>query len=80
LVATIGVARRAGRLPAGPVTVRGARAGWPWPGGGLVTVKTGTITFYMGDDPSCSAHVHPAGTTFFENGGMVGMARNEGTV
>jgi len=25
-------------------------------------------------------HVHPAGTTFFENGGMVGMARNEGTV
>jgi len=46
----------------------------------LVTVKTGTITFYMGDDPSCSAHVHAAGTTFFENGGMVGMARNEGTV
>jgi len=45
-----------------------------------VTVKTGTITFYMGDDPTCSAHVHPAGTTFFENGGMVGMARNEGTV
>src|SRR3989454_7144300 len=50
------------------------------PGPVLVTVKTGTITFYMGDDPPCSAHVHPAGTTFFENGGMVGMARNEGTV
>ena len=46
----------------------------------LVTVTTGTITFYMGDDPNCSPHVHPAGTTFFENGGMVGIARNEGSV
>src|SRR2546425_11307500 len=59
----------------------GGHSGWHFhPGPVLVIVKTGTITFYMGDDPSCSAHVHPAGTTFFENGGMVGMARNEGTV
>jgi len=58
----------------------GGHSGWHFhPGPVLVVVKTGTITFYMGDDPSCSPHVHPAGTTFFENGGMVGIARNEGS-
>src|SRR2546426_1841707 len=63
------------------VVTPGGNSGWHYhPGPVLVTVKTGTTTFYMGDDPSCSAHVHPAGTTFFENGGVVGMARNEGTV
>ena len=59
----------------------GGHSGWHFhPGPVLIVVKTGTITFYMGDDPTCSPHVHPAGTTFFENGGMVGIARNEGTV
>lgn len=59
----------------------GGHSGWHFhPGPVLVTVTSGTITFYMGDDPSCSPHVHPAGTTFFENGGMVGIARNESTV
>ena len=59
----------------------GGHSGWHYhPGPVLVTVTSGTITFYMGDDPSCSPHVHPAGTTFFENGGMVGIARNEGAV
>src|SRR2546427_3885809 len=54
------------------VVTPGGNSGWHYhPGPVLVTVKTGTITFYMGDDPSCSAHVHPAGTTFFENGGVV---------
>ena len=63
------------------VVAPGGHSGWHYhPGPVLVTVTTGTITFYMGDDPSCSPHVHPAGTTFFENGGMVGIARNEGTV
>src|SRR3989442_8575949 len=53
------------------VVTPGGNSGWHYhPGPVLVTVKTGTITFYMGVDPSCSAHVHPAGTTFFENGGM----------
>ena len=59
----------------------GGHSGWHYhPGPVLVVVKTGTITFYMGDDPSCSRQVHPAGTTFIEKGGMVGLARNEGTV
>ena len=59
----------------------GGTSGWhSHPGPVLVVVKTGTITFYMGDDPRCSPQVHPAGTTFIEKGGMVGLARNEGTV
>jgi hypothetical protein len=63
------------------VVAPGGHSGWHYhPGPVLVTVTTGTITFYMGDDPACTPHVHPAGTTFFENGGMVGIARNEGTV
>ena len=33
----------------------GGHSGWHYhPGPVLVVVKTGTITFYMGDDPSCS--------------------------
>ncbi|MEA2712678.1 MAG: hypothetical protein QOK27_639 [Gemmatimonadales bacterium] len=63
------------------VVVPGGHSGWHYhPGPVLVVVKTGTITFYMGDDPSCSPQVHPAGSTFIESGGMVGIARNEGTV
>jgi quercetin dioxygenase-like cupin family protein len=63
------------------VVVPGGHSGWHYhPGPVLVVVKTGTITFYMGDDPSCSPQVHPAGSTFIEKGGMVGIARNEGTV
>ena len=63
------------------VVIPGGHSGWHYhPGPVLVVVKTGTITFYMGDDPTCSPQVHPAGTTFIENGGMVGMARNEGAV
>lgn len=58
----------------------GGHSGWHFhPGPVLVVVKTGTITFYMGDDPTCTPHVHPAGSTFIENGGMVGIARNEGS-
>jgi hypothetical protein len=63
------------------VVTPGGHSGWHYhPGPVLVVVKTGTITFYMGDDPTCSPQVHPAGTTFIEKGGMVGIARNEGTV
>jgi hypothetical protein len=63
------------------VVTPGGHSGWHYhPGPVLVVVKTGTITFYMGDDPSCSPQAHPAGTTFIEKGGMVGIARNEGAV
>jgi hypothetical protein len=46
----------------------------------LVVVKSGTITFYSADDPDCSPKVHPAGTSFTEQGGIVGNARDEGAV
>lgn len=63
------------------VVAPGGHSGWHYhPGPVLVVVKTGTITFYMGDDPTCSPKVHPAGTSFTEEGGMVGIARNEGAV
>lgn len=63
------------------VIVPGGHSGWhTHPGPVLVVVKTGTVTFYHGDEASCSPTVHPAGTAFMEVGGMVGMARNEGAV
>ena len=63
------------------VVVPGGHSGWhKHPGPVLVIVKTGTITFYKGNDRTCSPTVHPAGTAFIEPGGDVGMARNEGTV
>jgi len=59
----------------------GGTSGWhKHPGPVLVVVKTGTLTFYYGDDPTCSPTVRPAGTSFVEEGGMVHIARNEGAV
>jgi quercetin dioxygenase-like cupin family protein len=56
-------------------------SGWhKHPGPVLVVVKTGTLTFYYGDDPACSPTVRPAGSSFIEEGGMVHIARNEGAV
>jgi len=59
----------------------GGTSGWhKHPGPVLVVVKTGTLTFYYGDDPTCSPTVRPAGSAFIEEGGMVHIARNEGAV
>jgi len=69
----------------------GGHSGWHYhPGPVIVVVKTGTITFYHGarsredgegsDDRTCPPVSHAAGTTFIEEGGVVGIARNEGTV
>jgi quercetin dioxygenase-like cupin family protein len=59
----------------------GGSSGWHYhPGPVLVVVKSGTITFYSSDDPTCAGKVHPAGTTFTEQDGIVGNARNEGAV
>ena len=63
------------------VVAPGGHSGWHYhPGPVLVVVKTGTITFYHGDDPTCSGTRHPAGTAFVEADGDVGIARNEGAV
>jgi quercetin dioxygenase-like cupin family protein len=61
--------------------VPGGTFGWhSHPGPSLVTVKSGTATFYLADDPTCSPHVVPAGSGFVDSGGDVHVVRNEGTV
>jgi quercetin dioxygenase-like cupin family protein len=59
----------------------GGTFGWhSHPGPSLVTVKSGTATFYMSDDPTCSPHVVQAGSGFVDNGHDVHLVRNEGSV
>ena len=55
----------------------GGTSGWhSHPGIVIVSVKTGSITFY---DQTCVGTVHGAGTAFIEAAGNgPGMARNEG--
>jgi quercetin dioxygenase-like cupin family protein len=58
--------------------VPGGHFGWhSHPGPSLVIVKSGTSTFYRGDDPSCTGEPHPAGTAYVDPGGVVHTARNE---
>jgi quercetin dioxygenase-like cupin family protein len=52
-----------------------ASSGWhSHPGVVLVTVASGTVTFY---DDQCVGIAHVAGTSFIESGGDTGLARNE---
>jgi len=61
--------------------VPGGTFGWhSHPGPSLVIVKSGTATFYMADDPTCSPHVVPTGAGFVDSGGDVHVVRNEGNV
>ena len=63
------------------VIAPGGHTGWhTHPGPSLITVKSGTITAYEGDDPSCSPTVYTAGQGFVDPGdGHVHILRNEGT-
>ena len=60
----------------------GGTSGWhTHPGPTLVSVKTGALTLYNADDPSCTPTVYPAGTGFVDpGGGHIHIARNEGAV
>lgn len=59
----------------------GGHSGWHFhPGPVLVIVKTGAVTFYHGNDPTCTGTRHAAGTAFIEADAEVGMARNEEAV
>jgi quercetin dioxygenase-like cupin family protein len=62
--------------------VSGGTSGWhTHPGPSLITVKSGTITAYEGDDPTCTPHVYTAGEGFVDPGdGHVHLLRNEGSV
>jgi quercetin dioxygenase-like cupin family protein len=59
----------------------GGTFGWhSHPGPSLVIVKSGTATFYMADDPTCSPQVVTAGQGFVDNGHDTHVVRNEGDV
>ncbi len=57
----------------------GGTTGWhSHPGPSLILVVSGTVTNYMGDDPTCTPHVYSAGAGFIdEGGGDVHILRNE---
>jgi quercetin dioxygenase-like cupin family protein len=59
----------------------GGNFGWHrHPGPSLVIVKSGTATFYLANDPTCTPHVVPAGSGFVDHGHDVHIVRNEGSV
>jgi quercetin dioxygenase-like cupin family protein len=57
----------------------GSTTGWhTHPGPSLITVTSGQITAYEGDDPTCTPMVYTAGQSFIDpGGGHVHMLRNE---
>ena len=60
----------------------GGSTGWHTHlGHSLIIVTAGTITGYMGDDPTCTPTVYTQGMGFVDPGGAhVHLLRNEGTV
>ena len=59
----------------------GGTFGWhSHPGPSIVVVKSGALTLYHGDDPSCTPNLVPAGSGFVDDGGQVHVVRNEGLV
>ena len=64
------------------VIAPGGHTGWhTHPGPSLITVKSGSITVYDGDDPTCTGTVYTAGQGFVDAGdGHVHILRNEGSV
>lgn len=59
----------------------GGSTGWhSHAGPSLIFVVAGAVTNYMSDDPSCSPHVYPAGSSLVDpGGGDQHILRNEGT-
>ena len=56
----------------------GAQSGWhSHPGPVFISVVSGEITFYEGDDPDCEPVVRRAGEGFLDVGDHAHMARNE---
>lgn len=59
----------------------GAYTGWHQHGGPhLIIVASGTLTYYMGHDPTCTGVEYSAGSSILDAGFMTHFARNEGTV
>lgn len=63
------------------VLLPGGNTGWhAHPGLVVVVIKTGALTFYEANDPTCTPTVHSAGTVVIESSADVHIARNEGSV
>src|SRR6266498_4305445 len=59
----------------------GAYTGWHQHGGPhLIVVAAGTLTYYMGNDPTCTGVQYPAGSSILDAGLHTHFVRNEGTV
>ncbi|MEO7723716.1 MAG: hypothetical protein ABIU29_03375 [Chthoniobacterales bacterium] len=60
----------------------GGHTGWhSHPGPVVVLIKSGAMSFYDSEDPTCTARVYSAGEAFVDRGqGHVHIARNEGSV
>jgi quercetin dioxygenase-like cupin family protein len=59
----------------------GGSFGWHrHPGPSLVVVKSGTLTLYRADDPTCTPELVTAGHGFVDDGADVHLVRNEGSV
>ena len=58
----------------------GGDAGWHQHSGPVwVVVASGSLTFYEGDDPTCTGEVFPKGSAFMDPGNHTHTARNEGS-
>ena len=57
----------------------GGTFGWhSHPGPSVIVVKAGSITFYRGDDPTCTGRTYEAGSALVDPGNVVHVGRNEG--
>lgn len=63
------------------VIAPGGSTGWhSHPGPVVVLIKSGEMTFYSSEDPTCSPRTYTAGQAFVDEGqGHVHIARNEST-
>lgn len=61
--------------------VPGGSFGWhSHPGPSIVVVKSGALTLYRADDPTCTPALVGAGSGFVDDGGDTHLVRNEGTI
>jgi quercetin dioxygenase-like cupin family protein len=59
----------------------GGSFGWhSHPGPSFSVVKSGTLSFYRADDPTCTPEIYRAGDVLIDPGHTVHIGRNEGSV
>jgi len=64
------------------VIAPGGHTGWhSHPGPAVALIKSGQMSFYDSEDPTCTVRTYSAGESFVDSGqGHVHIARNEGSV